>query len=186
MISSCSLSFVHDCLTDHDQQQPVTKQQPILLLGAIVFRYPLKSSHNSKYYTIAETICNWQNHICCQSMRQIIVNYWGQYEAAPYPIPGVKINIIGTIVPSLNGYIYNTTPAIEPWGTLWKRKDCQRQRNKSAIRLCLLNGREFTPIILKKYVILSKTWMTTTTTPAEVILWKRKFSYGSTTKELYM
>jgi hypothetical protein len=28
--------------------------------------------------------------------------------------------------------------------------------------------------------------MTTTTTPAEVILWKRKFSYGSTTKELYM
>jgi hypothetical protein len=43
-------------------------------------------SHNCRNYLQLEKSCP------CQSMRQIIVNCWGQSKAAPYPTPGIKTN----------------------------------------------------------------------------------------------
>ena len=49
--------FVHDYITNCDQQQPTTPP-----IRALAFIYPLKISQNSKCHTLAETVCSWQNH----------------------------------------------------------------------------------------------------------------------------
>jgi hypothetical protein len=69
--------FMHDHLTNLKQNQPMVTnhqlqntnhQQSITNhpipppLGKMACVYPLKIPQNSKYHTIAETICIWQNH----------------------------------------------------------------------------------------------------------------------------
>ena len=77
-----SLSFVHNYLANHDQQQPSNNQpinNPSRLLEALACIYSLRSPLNSNCHSIQETICHWQN---LPLLRQILVNCSGQSEAA--------------------------------------------------------------------------------------------------------
>ena len=57
-VSSLTMATNKPQLISLKDQQP-----PTLLLGALVFIYPLKSSQNFKCHAIIETILSWQNHI---------------------------------------------------------------------------------------------------------------------------
>lgn len=63
------------------------------------------------------------------------------------------------MAPSPDWHIYNTTPAPRLGETSRKRgwEDCNSQRNgKSAVRLCLLNVREPTPMKSQPHGCLNK------------------------------